>query len=169
MNKSVRRLSLLSLLMALALVLGWLESLVPLPIPVPGIKLGLSNVVLLFSLYTLRRRDALLLLIAKVTLSCLLFSGFPAFAYATTGGLFSLGGMIVLKGRKGFSVVGVSVVGAVLHNVGQILAAVVLLGTSQLIYLLSVLLVAGVVTGLLTGLAASLILRALERNGALKE
>jgi len=169
MNKPVRRTALLAMLVALTLILGWLENLIPLPLPVPGLKLGLSNIVLLFALYTRGAKSSLLLLAAKVTLSSLLFAGFSAFAYALTGGLFALGGMTLLKNRKGFSLIGVSVAGAVLHNIGQVAAAVVLLGTVQIVRLLSVLLVAGVATGALTGFAASLVLSALERSGALGE
>lgn len=160
--KNSRRICLLAMLTALALIFGWLETLIPLPIAIPGIKLGLSNIVLLFSLYILSWRDTLILLFVKVLLSSLLFSGFPAFVYAITGGIFAFAGMILLKQCK-LSVVGVSTGGAVLHNIGQVVAAIFMLGTVRIVYLLAVLLLAGVATGALTGLLTTLILSILKK------
>lgn len=160
--KAVQRLTLLSLLLAVALLLGWLESLFPLPFPIPGIKLGLSNVAVLFALHTFGKREAFLLLIAKVTLSSMLFAGFAAFYYALAGGLLSFLVMWLLLTQKSFSVFFVSIIGAICHNLGQVAAAAVLLGTTRLLYLLSILLFSGLITGALTGMAAMLLLKKLN-------
>ncbi len=159
---SLHRLALLALLLALALILGWVESLIPLPILVPGFKLGLGNAAVLFALYAQGRRDAFVLLIMKVMLSSILFSGFSAFLYALAGGLLSYLVMALLVRREKSSVPFVSMTGAVCHNIGQVAAAALLLGTPHLVYVLALLLLCGLVTGSLTGLAASLILKRLN-------
>jgi len=161
-NTTVRRLTLLSFLLALALLLGWLENLIPIPLPVPGLKLGLSNVAILFALHMLGRREAFLLLIAKVILSSMIFAGFSAFFYALSGGLLSFLIMALLVTRKSSSILFTSMIGAVFHNIGQVAAAAVLLGTVRLVYLLSILLFSGLITGALTGMAAALVLRKLK-------
>ncbi len=148
-NKSIATVSIVT---AVALVLGYIESLIPSPIPIPGVKLGFSNIAILFTLYKLGKKEALLVLILKVLVSCLLFSGFQAFWYSLFGGLFSLFAMISLKRTNRLSIVGVSLSGGTMHNVGQLLAAGIILKTTSVIYYLPVLLVSGAITGIITGL-----------------
>ena len=141
------------LLTAVMLVLGFIESLIPIAAGVPGIKLGLSNGVLLFALYMLGAPIAFVLMVLKVVLSGLLFGGVSAMMYALAGGILSMIGMIVLK-RLNFSIITVSMVGAVLHNLGQVLLAAVVLQTSRLLYYMAVLLLVGLACGAVTGIAA---------------
>ena len=130
------------LLTAMMLVLGFIESLLPVAAGVPGIKLGLSNGVLLFALYMLDAPTAFVLMLLKVLLSGLLF-----------GGVCSMLGMILLKKLK-FNLITVSMVGAVLHNLGQVLLAMLILETDQLIYYMAILLLVGLACGAVTGVAA---------------
>ena len=141
------------LLTAMMLVLGFIESLMPVAAGVPGIKLGLSNGVLLFALYMMDAPTAFLLMLLKVLLSGLLFGGVSAMMYAMTGGVCSMLGMILLKKLR-FHMVTVSMAGAVLHNLGQVLLAMIILETDQLIYYMAVLLLVGLACGAVTGVAA---------------
>ena len=141
------------LLTAMMLVLGFIESLLPVAAGVPGIKLGLSNGVLLFALYMLDAPTAFILMLLKVLLSGLLFGGVSAMMYALAGGVCSMLGMILLKKLK-FNLITVSMVGAVLHNLGQVLLAMLILETDQLIYYMAILLLVGLACGAVTGVAA---------------
>ena len=156
-HSRVRKLALSALLTVVMLVLGYVESLVP--TGVPGIKLGLSNSVLLFAIYTLGIPTAFLLMAVKVLLSGFLFSGVNAMLYAFAGGLLSMLVMSLLYRLKGFHIVTVAMAGAVMHNVGQVALAMLMLETPRLLYYMAVLMLVGLVTGFLTGNAAKLLLR----------
>lgn len=159
-----RDLTRLALLTALALVLGWAESLFPLAPGLPGLRLGLGNTVLLYALYLLPLPAAWLLLGGKVLLSGLLYAGFTATLFSLAGGMLSLLGMTLLRRCPGFSLLGVSMAGGVLHNVGQLLAASVLVGPEVFLLYGPILLPAGLIAGAVTGIIARLILRTLERD-----
>ena len=154
---TTKQVALCGLLTCAMLVLGFIESLIPINAGIPGIKLGLSNCVLLFALYTLSAPTAGLLMLLKVVLSGLLFGGVSAMMYALAGGVVSMACMIVLKKLK-FSVIAVSMVGAVAHNAGQVGLAMVLLKHSGLLYYLAVLALVGLGCGLLTGLCAKAVI-----------
>lgn len=141
------------LLTALMLVLGFIESLIPVAASVPGIKLGLSNGVLLFALYMMDPPTAFVLMLLKVLLSGLLFGGVSAMMYALAGGVLSMLCMILLKKLK-FGLIAVSMTGAVMHNLGQVLLAMIILETDRLVYYMAVLLFAGLLFGAATGAAA---------------
>ena len=160
-----REIARFGLLTAAALVLGYIERFIPLAPGIPGIKLGLSNTVLLYAIYLMNWKSAICLMLLKVTLSGLLFSGISAMLYAFAGGALSLLVMVLLHRAKGFSIVGVSVAGAVVHNIGQIAVACLVVRTQALLGYLPVLLIAGVVTGVLTGMVARLVILALEKTG----
>lgn len=153
---------------AMALVLGYVERLVPIAPGLPGVKLGLSNTVLLYALYLMGSRDAALLMVAKVLLSGLLFSGPTALLYSFAGGVLSLTGMVIAKKITSISVVGVSVCGAVLHNIGQLLAASLVVGLAPVLSYLPILLLSAIITGILTGVIARSLFRALEAAGLAK-
>ena len=155
------RLTLSALLIALMLVLGYVESL--LPTGVPGVKVGLSNGVLIFAVYMLGIPTAYILMALKVALSGLLFSGVSAMLYAFAGGLVSLTLMCLLSRDKKLSPVVVSMVGGVSHNVGQVAMAMLVLGTPrQMLYYLGILMLVGLVCGLATGVAANSAMRHLK-------
>lgn len=145
-----------------ALVLSLVESFLPVAaVPVPGIKLGLANIVILFALYRLDLPSAWVILAAKCILSAVFGGGVTAFAFSLCGGALALLVMACLKrlDGRGLSVYGVSVAGAAAHGVGQILAAMLLMRTTVVIGYLPLLLAAGIVTGALTGAIASLLFR----------
>ena len=151
----------LGLLTAVALVLGYVEHLLPVT-GIPGVKLGLSNTVLLYALYLLDIPSAILLMLLKVGLSGLLFGGVAAMLYSLAGGIVSLLVMILARRIKGLSVVGVSVLGAAAHNIAQMTVACFVVETRAILAYLPVLLLAAAVTGVLTGLIARYTFRGLN-------
>ena len=146
------------LLTALALVLSWLESLLP-PLGVPGVKLGLPNLAIVFALYRLSWRDACVISLVRIVLVTLLFGNGAALAYSVAGAALSLALMGLLKQTGKFSSVGVSVAGGVAHNAGQILVAMTLLETSRLAWYLPVLWVSGTVAGVLIGVVSGVLVK----------
>ena len=155
----------LGLLTAVALVLGYVEHLLPIT-GIPGVKLGLANTVLLYALYLLDVPSAILLMILKVGLSGLLFGGVTAMLYSFAGGVVSLIAMLLARRMKGLSVVGVSVLGAVAHNVAQLSVACFVVETRAILAYLPVLLLSAAITGVLTGLVARYTFRGLNPNAA---
>ena len=162
--KNTKSLALGAMFLSIMMVLGYIERMIPVG-SIPGIKLGLSNSVLLLSLYWLGIPFSFLLMLAKVLLSGFLYGNPIAMQYALAGGLLSmLGMMLMIYVLKGVSPIGAGVVGAVLHNVGQVLVAMLQLQTQNLVYYMAVLMVAGVVTGFLTGSIASQLMRYLPKE-----
>ena len=163
-NKSAQRVAVSGLLTSLMLVLGLIERQFPLTAAIPGIKLGLANSVLIYALYMLGIKQSVVLMLLKALMSWLI--NMQAMFYSLAGGALSLLAMIALSRIKGVSVIGVSALGAVAFNVGQILMAVVMLNTPQLIVTyLPVLMVSGVVTGVLTGVVAQMVMKHLKVIG----
>ena len=162
-----KKLTLCGLLTALAIVLSLAERLFPLDaiVPVPGVKLGLANVVTLFALTRLRTREALAILVCRVALSSLLLGSVTGFLFSIAGGLLSLAVMWALLQTRGWfcSLLGVSVAGAAAHNVGQMVAAVFWMGTPAVIAYLPFLLVMSVPLGLVTGLTCAVSLTHLKK------
>lgn len=161
-REMTRRTALSGLLIAMMLVLGYVESLLPAVGAVPGIKLGLSNSVLIFAVYMLDLPTAWMLMILKVLLSGLLFGGATTMLYASAGGVLSMLAMSILSRSKGVHPVTVSMTGGVMHNVGQVAMAMLLLGARQLLYYMAVLVVVGMVCGALTGVCAVSVMKHLK-------
>lgn len=159
-----KKIAFCAVMVALALALSYAERFIPLQlvIPLPGIKLGLANVVTLVALYRLRRRYALAILVPRCILGALFGGGITGLLFSLTGGLLALFVMSLAKKVSIFSVYGVSILGAAAHNLGQILAAMVLLRSVYVAAYLPWLLIAAIVTGILTGAAGSGILHALS-------
>ena len=147
---------------ALAVLMGYVELLVPVPVPIPGVKLGLANVVIIVMLYYMDAKSAFFISLIRVILCGLLFAGFAGLLYRLSGALLSFSAMALLKKTGQFSIVGVSIAGGVFHNVGQIVVAALAVENVKMAYYLPFLLVSGVVTGLLIGLAAQTALRYLK-------
>ncbi len=146
---------------ALALIFSYVESLIPFQFGIPGVKLGLANLIIVIALYKMRLFEVFLLSIVRILLSGFIFGNYFSILYSLAGGLLSLAVMALLKKLGGFSVIGISVAGGVFHNVGQLLTAMVVVETFSVIYYVPVLLVAGVVTGFLIGIAAGEMLKRL--------
>ena len=151
--------AILANLVALSLILFLLESMIPLPILAPGAKLGLSQVVVLFTLYYFSAKDAFLLLIIKCALSSMFFGGPTVFVYSVAGGILSLSVMTALKKSEKFSIYGVSATGGFFHNFAQLTVAYLILNTKLFFYYLSVLGPMGIVTGLVIGFIAKEVLK----------
>lgn len=162
--KNGKKVARFGLLTALALILSYLESLLPIPLGVPGIKLGLPNLVVLFALYRLSPRAAAAISLLRVLLVSILFGSVLTLAYSAAGAVLSFLTMWALKRSGRFGCTGVSVAGALAHNAGQILAAAVLLETGQLAWYLPVLCVSGTVAGVCIGLLGAALLRRISNN-----
>ena len=162
MKLTVKQLTLCAVLTALALALSYMESLFPLPllIPLPGIKLGLANIVTVFALCTLGAGQAFLILIARCCLGSLFAGNLNTLLFSLMGGLLALALEALLLRINALSLFGVSIGGASAHNCGQVLAAIISLGTPAPLAYLPVLLIAALFTGALTGLIIALLLRA---------
>jgi heptaprenyl diphosphate synthase len=168
---STRRLVFLSMLVALGAVLHVLEGLFPVPLPLPGVKLGLANIVTLFALYLYGVRAGLAVATARVLLGSLISGVFlsPGFFLALSGAIAgTLIMAMLLNYTSCFSLIGVSMAGAVGHNLGQLLAASIILQSSSVFYYLPVLLLAGVPTGIFTGYILKSLLERLEKADLLR-
>lgn len=157
-RQKTQRVALMGLMLSLMLILGFVESRLPVP-GLPGVKLGLSNGVLLFALYLLDVPSALLLMVLKILLSGFLFGNPSSMMYAAAGGVVSLTGMILLSRSRQFSPVVVSMAGGLLHNVGQVGLAMIILQTPGLLVYMAILMLIGMVTGLATGVAAKAVIQ----------
>lgn len=164
MKLTTKKLALCAVLTALALGLSTLESLFPVSVlvPLPGIKLGLANIVTVFALYRLGGIPALAILIARCLLGAMFAGNASALLFSLMGGVLAMLTMIVLRRVRGLSVYGVSIAGAAAHNIGQICAAMVVLGGTAVLGYLPVLLGVSLITGTLTGFVASLLFRAMR-------
>lgn len=146
---------------ALALIFSYVESLIPFQFGIPGVKLGLANLIIVIALYKMRLSEVFLLSIVRILLSGFLFGNYFSILYSLAGGLLSLAVMALLKKTGDFSVMGISMAGGVSHNVGQLVVAMLVVETVSVSYYLPVLLVAGLVTGFLIGVAAGEMLKRL--------
>lgn len=167
---TTQRMTRLALLAAAAVVLGYMENIISAVMLLPpGIKLGLANTVLLYSIYLLGSGYTVCLMILKVVLTGFMSGNLAAtFFYSMGGGVLSLTMMLLVKklGGRSVSIVGVSVVGAVFHNVGQLLVAALILRTPGLMFYIFPLLIAAVITGVITGIAGRQIVRVLKLPGS---
>ena len=146
---------------ALALIFSYVETLIPFHFGIPGMNLGLANIIIVLVLYRLGVKEAYLLSVVRVLLSGFLFGNYFSITYSLAGGILSLSAMALLKRNGGFSVMGVSIAGGVFHNIGQLAVAMLVVETFSVVYYVPVLLVAGMFTGLLIGIAANEMLKRL--------
>jgi heptaprenyl diphosphate synthase len=158
-----KKVATLGLSIALAMIMSYIEVLVLLSFAVPGIKMGLANIVIIFVLYKIGTKEAILVSLIRVFLVSLLFSNVMAMWYSLAGAVLSLGIMWILKKTDKFSVVGVSIAGGIMHNVGQIIMAVIVLGTEQIALYLPVLVITGTVTGVVIGIVSGLVINRFKK------
>ena len=154
---NTRRLTTLSITIAVAMVLSYLESLIPVFVAIPGIKVGLANVAVIFTLYKLGDKEAIIISLIRVALISMLFGNAATFLYSIAGAIFSLLLMIILKRFSPLHTVAVSVVGGVAHNLAQICVASLLLRTDVLIYYLPFLLLSGIIAGIVVGVTGAIL------------
>jgi len=159
-NANVKRLTFLGLCTTVALLLSYVEFLLPpLFVAVPGIKLGLPNLIIIFLLYRLGWRAALTVSMIRLLISSILFGSAMTFAYSLAGAILSLLVMGLLKKSDLFSMTVVSIAGGVSHNLGQILVAMLLLNTPQIVYYMIVLAITGTISGCFIGLCGALLVK----------
>jgi heptaprenyl diphosphate synthase len=140
-----------SMLIALALILSYVEAQIPALLAIPGMKLGLTNIVVLFALYRMDYKCAMSVNLLRILLVSFLFGNAMSLAYSIAGGMLSTLIMILLKKTEKFSIVAVSVSGGIFHNIGQILVAMILLETTSVAWYFLVLWFTGIISGLIIG------------------
>lgn len=146
---------------ALALIFSYVETLIPFNFGIPGVKLGLANLIIVIALYKMKISEAYTLSIVRVLLSGFIFGNYFSIIYSLAGGLLSLTTMVLLKKKEGFSILGISMAGGVMHNVGQLIVAMLVVETFSVVYYVSVLLVSGLITGLIIGITSREMLKRL--------
>ena len=163
MKFNTKKIATLSLLIAVAMILSYVESLFPVFIAVPGVKLGLSNIATVFALYTLGTSAAICVSLVRVCLSSLLFGNVMGLIYSLAGAALALIFMITLKKLTPLSSVGVSVAGGVAHNAGQVISAAILMENAGIVSYLAPLVISGTLSGILIGLCAGILVKRIEK------
>lgn len=153
----------MGMMVSLAFVFSYIESLIPIPIGIPGIKLGLANLVAIVTLYTIGIKEAWAVSLIRILLTGFTFGNPASMIYSLAGGTLSILVMIGARKINIFSVTGVSVLGGVFHNVGQIVAAMFAVENAKLLYYLPVLILSGTVAGALIGILAAILIKRLEK------
>ena len=159
MRNNTRRLTALSLTVSFALILSFIESRIPAFVAIPGIKVGLANIAIIFTLYKFGIGEAIAVSLVRVCLMATLFGSPVSFIYSLTGAALSLSVMLLLKKLTPLSEVAVSVSGGVMHNIGQICAASIMLGTNVVMYYLPFLLLSGTIAGIAVGVASGILIK----------
>ena len=154
-----KKVPILGMFISLALIMSYVESILPISIGIPGAKIGLANIVIIITLYKAGAKEACFISIIRIILSGFLFGNLFSIVYSIMGAVFSLAAMILLKKKNDFSVYGISMIGAVMHNAGQTVAAIFVLENVALISYLPVLVVVGTITGILIGMVSGNIIK----------
>ncbi|MCQ2551333.1 MAG: Gx transporter family protein [Clostridia bacterium] len=157
MSYRTKSLALSAVLAALALIFSYVEAMIPPIIPMPGVKLGIANLVIIVALYSIDFKHAFSINIVRILVAGLLFSGLFGMLYSLAGGVLSIIVMGLLKKTDLFSIVGVSMAGGVTHNLGQLIVAALIVENQKMFLYFPILLFSGLVTGILIGIAAHLI------------
>lgn len=159
MSKKIAK---IGLFVALAMIFSYIEAIIPWSFGIPGVKLGVANIVVVVALYQLNIPEAAGISFVRIFLMGLIFGNIMSLAYSFSGGVLSFAGMIICKRLK-LSIIGVSVVGGVLHNVGQLSAAAFILQNTVITYYFPVLLASGLVTGFLIGIVSYRVDKSLDK------
>ena len=152
-----------AILTALAMIFSYVEAILPFTIGIPGVKLGIANIVIVIALYKFGVKMALSINVIRIIVSGLLFSGAFGIFYSLAGGILSFIAMLIIKRFKCFSIVGVSMTGGVFHNLGQLLTAAFLVSNLKMFVYFPVLLFSGLATGIINGIVAGLVLEKLDK------
>ena len=157
-----KKIAVLALAIALAMILSFVESQIPAFVAIPGVKIGLANIAVVFVLYKLGWKEAVLISLVRVVMVSMLFGTAVSLFYSVAGAVLSLTGMVLLRKTGLFSTVAVSVTGGVLHNVGQILMACLLLETNVIVYYLPFLILSGVIAGVVIGVVSAIMVNRVQ-------
>ncbi|BCJ96671.1 heptaprenyl diphosphate synthase subunit I [Anaerocolumna cellulosilytica] len=151
-NTTAVKVAFYGMFVALAFIFSYIEAIIPFPVSIaPGVKLGLANIVVLMALYAMGAKEALAISCLRIILVGFTFGNLFSIIYSLSGGILSWITMSLLKRSKLFSIVGVSIVGGISHNLGQIIVAAIILETSSIAYYFPILMIAGIVTGVVIG------------------
>ena len=148
---------------ALALIFSYVETLIPINFGIPGIKLGLANLIIIIALFKMSIRETYVLSVVRVVLAGFIFGNLFSIIYSLAGGLLSLTVMTVLKKSDKFSLFGISMAGGVFHNVGQLVVAILVMENLNIMYYMPVLMISGLITGLIIGIVAGEMLKRLSQ------
>ena len=159
MKQNTRKLTALALTISFALILSYIESRIPAFVAIPGIKIGLANIAVIFTLDKFGAKEAVLISILRILLVSMMFGSPVSMIYSIAGAVLSLGSMIILKRLTQLREVAISVVGGVMHNVGQIATASLMISTNIIIYYLPFLILSGTIAGIAVGVASALLIR----------
>ena len=163
MKRNTKKLTLLAMMITFAIILSYVESRIPSFVAIPGIKVGLANIVVIFVLYTLGIKEAIIISAIRVGIISVLFGNIMSLAYSIAGAFLSLLVMFILKKLTPLKLIAVSVVGGVMHNVGQIAVAAMILETAVVVYYLPFLILSGTIAGVAVGVAAAVLIKRLSR------
>ena len=165
MHKTTRRIAYCAMMIALAMIFSYVEALIPFNFGVPGMKLGIANLVMVAGLYFLPTADVFVISLVRIVLVGSLFGNGMSIIYSLAGGILSLIVMLLLKKIPGFSIIGVSIAGGISHNIGQLIVAAIVVQNIKILYYCPALLIAGTITGLLIGIVAGQVLVAIKKMG----
>lgn len=152
MKYSVKWIAYIAVFSAFAAVMSYLETLIPFNIGIPGVKPGFANLVIVLALYEMGKKEAFFINIVRILIVGFMFGNLFSILFSISGALISLGCMIAAKKIKGLSLIGISIVGGVTHNIGQIIVAAFVVNTFSIVYYIPVLIISGLITGLLIGI-----------------
>lgn len=153
----------MAMMIALAMIFSYVETMIPINFGIPGVKLGLANLVIVAAIYLFGGKQAFLISIVRIFLSGFMFGNLASIMYSLAGGLLSLAVMLLLKKTDKLSILAVSVMGGICHNIGQLIVAMLVVENLKLIFYIPVLLISGFLTGLLIGIVCRVILPAVKR------
>ena len=162
-DSKIRKVANCALFIALAMVLSYVEALIPINFGIPGVKLGIPNLVIVVGLYLLKPHEVFIISMLRVILVAAMFGNGMSLMYSLAGGILSFAAMALLSRAKGFSMIGISILGGVCHNIGQIIVAAVV-ENLKIMYYFPVLLIAGIVTGAVIGIISGRILKIAQKT-----
>lgn len=160
---TTKRVAYCAMLTALAMIFGYVEALIPFGFGIPGVKLGLANIVIVLALYMLPAYQAFVIQLMRIVLVSFLFGNLSMMFYSLAGGVLSFLVMLLMKKVNGFSITGVSIAGGVSHNIGQLIVAVLVVQNLKVAFYFPALMIAGLITGCLTGILACRIKPVLDK------
>lgn len=156
-RKAARNTAVYGMLIGLAFIFSYLEAIVPIPVPIPGVKLGLANLVVIVGLYTIGIPGTIAVALIRIVLVGFTFGNVSSMLYSLSGGIVSMILMVAFRKLNWFSQTGVSIIGGIGHNIGQLMMAAFITETAGVFYYLPFLMVAGVVSGAVIGLLGGLV------------
>ena len=159
MKNKIKQIAMMAILIALSFVLSYVDSLIVLPFGIPGIKLGIANIAIIYTLYKIGAKEAIVVSILRLVLSSILFGSVLTFLYSLVGAVLSLSLMIILKKYTNLALITISISGAALHNIGQIIVAVIVMATKEIVFYLPILIITGILSGIGVGILSVLTIK----------